>query len=604
MSGAAKVLFNLSNLTSVISNVSTGVIFAQGMAERGPFNDPSEIITSWPRFVTKFGGLIQDSDTPLLIKRFLEKGGMVRFSRVGHYTDITDPTSLDALTATIATTHKAELDSPFVSGNVIDININTTDMANVPYTLDSYNTLKKVAEVISQHPDVATVSLQNYNDKPTIFVVPKTGVGSLTITYNITGGTAQPIVSQTLVNKVVDSLGTELFKVTPKYPGLDMNNVSVSITPTNTGVLNSFNLLITHKTEPTLNEVYNNLIMDGSTTYLNKVFSNSQLVNVEYLSNVPAQPLPTVLNFTGGSDGTTPQLVDYIGDTAGRNGLHAFDEYYDSFYLATFDDVDIDSAGVAYCSQRDDMAYVVHLSGETKQTLVEEKRSKMIDAKHAYFVGGSLKVTDPYTSGIKVIKETADVLALAVTSDKNFGPWYSFAGPNRGIISNVIGVGTNFGSPAKYKDLDELADNNINMVINRDGSIKLWGNFSGQIKNNQERYFNVVKLVFFIKKAIRPILETFLEEPNDIPTWLRMYHSVKPFFDNLRDKRAIYNYSWEGDQYARSMKELKVNTASDVTQGKYKAILTLSAINSLQEIQVGIVLTDAGIEFEIINNLI
>ena len=599
MSGAAKVLFSLSNLTSVVNNVSTGVVFVQGTAERGPFSDPSEIINSWPQFVAKYGGLLPDNDTPLLCKRLLEKGGKLRFSRVGHYTDISDPTTLDAAKAETSTTKQIKFSEELRTGNVIEVEIDNVEIGSVNFTSDNYNTLKKIGDLIQQHPSVDVVTVQNFDQEPTLNILTNT---SATFVLTVTGGTVQPTITQSNVLTITDSEGNELFRVSPKYAGLDFNNVSVIITPTTNGVTNAFNLSVVHRTEPMLNESYPNLVMDGSNNYLNKVATGSSLIDVEYVSTTAAQPNPTVIYFSGGSDGTTPQLTDYIGDEAGKNGLHAFNEYYDSFYLATFDDVDIDSAGVSYCSVRDDMAYIIHLSGETKQTLIEEKRSKMIDDKHAYFTAGSLKIIDPFTNTQKVVKETADVLALAVASDNNNGPWYSFAGPNRGLISGVLGVGSNFGSPAKYKDLDELADNNINMVINRDNSVKLWGNFSGQMKNNQERYFNVVKLVFFIKRALRPILETFLEEPNDIQTWSTIYYSVKPLFDSLKDRRAIYTYDWQGDQFATNMNDLKVNKPSDVTQGKYKVILVLSAINSLQEIHVGIVLTDAGVEFEIIDN--
>ena len=620
MSGAAKVLFSLTNLTSVVSNVSTGITFVQGMAERGPFSDASEIINSWPQFVAKYGGLLPYTDTPLLCKRLLEKGGMIRFSRVGHYTDVTNPSTLTATKGKVLSNTKVTLNDELTTGQVIEATVNGVTLADINYSIDTYTTVKKLAAEIKQHPDVDTVTTTNHNGEGfVIYVTPKVEINSdtnfittepytstpktLTIAIVVTGTPEVPTFTIGSTSGILNTDSEAMFNVTPKNLGYDTNNITVLITPTNNEVENSFNMYVNHRTEPTLNESYTNLVVDSSKNYLQKVMANSALVDVEYLDTLTiSSPVSTLVNFHGGTDGTIPQQSDYVGDSNGKNGFHAFDEYYDSFYLTTFDDVDVDNLGVSYCSQRGDLAYVIHLSGVTKQSLLTEKREKNIDDKHAYFIGGQLKINDPFTGAIRTIKETADVLAIASASDTNFGPWYSFAGPNRGMISGVLGVGVNFGSPANYKDLDELANNNINMVINRDGSTKLWGNFSGQMRNNQERYFNVVKLVFFIKKALRPILETFLEEPNDIPTWSNMYYTVKPLFDNLKDKRAIYNYKWDGDQHATNMQDLKINKASDVTQGKYKVILSLSAINSLQEIQVGIVLTDAGVEFQLINN--
>ena len=602
MSGAAKVLFSLSNLTTVVTNVSNGVVFLQGTAERGPFSDPSEIITSWPQFVEKHGGLLPESDTPLLCKRLLEKGGMIRFSRVGHYTDITDPSTLTALAAENTLVNRIEFNETFKPGNIIKVMVGTVEY-EVNYTLDNLTTTKKIAEAISRNPNIATAVYKMDGSSQVLFIGKKTGqtVGN-DVVITVTGGTTQPVATyeDLMGMEVSGGSGDPIFTIKPKYAGLDANNLVVTVTPT-VGVPNSFSIDVIHKTEPMLSERYTNLVYENNNTYLGKL-NSSKLVNFEYGTTFkPSDLVLTTILFDGGTDGSVPQLVDYIGDSAGANGLHAFDEYNDSYYLATLDDVDVDIQGVAYCAYRDDMAYIISLSGATKQTLITEKNTKGIDDKHAYFVGGGVKVIDPLYGTVKEVKETADVLAAATASDRNYGPWYSFAGPNRGMLTDVIGVTNNFGAPVKYKDLDELADNNINMVINRDGSTKLWGNYSGQLKNNQERYFNVVKLIFFIKKALRPVLETFLEEPNDIPTWQRMYYTVKPLFDELKDRRAIYSYNWEGDQFATNMANLQINKAVDVTQGKYKAVLTIAAINSIQEISIGIVLTDAGIEFEVNN---
>lgn len=614
MDGAAKVLFNLTNLTTVVSNIPSGIIFAQGQAMRGPFSDTSEIINSWPRFVEKHGGLISNSDTPLLVKRFLEKGGRIRFSRVGHYEDITDKESLDAKKAILSNCAILTIDKPIENGEKISGSFNGTVIEDVIYSVSSQNTLKKLAEQLNLNSNVNSIIIPD-NEDNILYINFKGDITFEEHTLKVTDDNDTDVDAVIVIKaqnekSFTNTNQTLLFTLEPKYEGLDMNNISVIVTSSSNGLHGYFNLYIKHKIEPTLNESFINLNIKKSSVelanYLNKVNKESKFVNVIYRNTenlIDLTPTPLALNFIGGTDGTEPQLSDYIGDSSSLTGLHAFDEYDDSFYLATFDDVDIDNAGAEYAKNRDDLAYVIHLEGQTKQSLITEKDLKNIDDKHTIFVGGSVKIIDPITSAQRIIKETADILALAVNSDNNYGPWFSFAGPNRGVIGNVLGVGVNFGTPSKYKDLDELADRNINMVITRDNSTKLWGNFSGQMENNQERYFSVVKLIFFLKKALRPILEKFLEEPNDIKTWLRIYYSVDPLFEQLKNKRAIYNYRWDGDQFAKSMEDLKVNNKVDVTQGKYKAILALQAINSLREILVGIVMTDAGVDFEIINSL-
>ena len=77
MSGAAKVNFQVTNLTQVVNPATTGIHFIQGRSLRGKFNSPDEVINSWPQFVSKFGGLTESLETPKYVKRLLEKGSSI-----------------------------------------------------------------------------------------------------------------------------------------------------------------------------------------------------------------------------------------------------------------------------------------------------------------------------------------------------------------------------------------------------------------------------------------------------------------------------------------------------------------------------------------------
>lgn len=621
MSGAAKVNINVTNLTQSVTTPVNGVTFLQGRSVRGPFASPNEVINSWNRFVTLYGGLSTVSDAPLLAKRILEKGGSVRFSRVGHYADITDSTSLDAVEATQPEVTVLTFDDELVTGNEVDFEVTGGGLHNITFTLNSDNTMQMIADALNTEQTVGSAVVIEVggadNNNRVIFVTPAPGQNFSLDSIIVTGGATQANVSQDLVDTITNSNGDDLFEILPKYPGEDYNNFQITITPGSNGSPNYFDVNIQHITDPTISESYPNLTIPMNSginpditgsAYLNDITTRSQFFKVVYkdLSALPGQqvPMPISYRLTGGSDGSLPDDTDYIGDSASRNGFYAFDEYDDSYYLATLDN-DNDAvivAGAAYAFNRKDLIYMIELplSIKTKAGIIQEKDSWNIDNPFTYIFGGGLKLTDPFTSQVKDSKAMGDVLALAVQSDINYGPWYSFAGPNRGLITGALGVVNNFGAPANHKDLDDLANRRINMVINRSGSIKLWGNFSGQLKEDQERFTNIVKLIIFLKKSLKPTLETFLEEPNDIPTWRRIYFTVKPFMDSLVTKRAIYTYDWQGDQFVNSMNDLQINNPSDVSDGKYKILLPIQAIPSLQEINLGIILTKAGVTFDVV----
>lgn len=522
---AAKINFDTKNLTqTVVSNVA-GVNFVEGRSIRGPINDPSILINSWPSFVRLYGGLTSDSDAPMLCKRILENGGSIRFNRVAHYTDITDPETLSAITA-----------------GAIDI---------------------------SDAPEG--------------------------------GGVDEP-----------------LFRLTPKYPGLDYNNVSVTVATGSNNQPGYFDLIITHATDPTLKEEYRNLLIEGKPTignsnYLKPIVEGSRLVDVEYLdlsglADSEFVPIEGTTQFAGGTDGEPVVAIDYIGDSSSRTGFYAFDEYDDAMQMGVldFEDDTIDIAGAAYVGNRKDIIYQIHLSNnlKTSGTIVGKRESLTIDNKFVEFVAGGIKLVNPLTSKVENVSGIADLMILCNKTGQDYGPWYSHAGNTRGLVNGSLGVVNNFGTPANHKDLDNLVDAGINMFINRDNQIKLWGNRSGSYTNDQERFTSIVRLVIFIQKSLRPTLEDFLEEPNDIPTWKRMYYTVKPFMDSLVTKRALYSYQWQGDQFAKNMNELTINDANQVTDGKYKIRLVLKAIGSIQEINVDMILTPAGISFETVNELI
>lgn len=611
MAGAAKVNMNVINQTLSVSTPVNGVAFLQGRSVRGPFASPDEVINSWNRFVAIYGGLSTTTVAPQMIQRFLDKGGTVRFSRVGHYTDISDPSTLDAVKATQPEVTLITFESALVEDNVVTIKMTGGTELVINFTLDSETTLENVTNSLKTLPEVGSVELVG----SIIFVTPAPNQNFDLDTVTVTGGDSQTLVFEDLADSIVDSNGLELFKLVPKYPGEDYNNFQVSVKPGSNGSANYFDIEIKHLTDPTIVETYTNLtipIVNGynptieNSNYLNNITSRSNYFEVEYkdLSALVGSlnPLPISYRMTGGSDGSAPTDMDYIGDSSSRNGFYAFDEYDDTYYLGTLDNESdtVMIAGSAYANKRKDLIYFIEapLDLKSKNSILQFKQNLNIDNEFAYIFGGGLQLINPFNSQKQANKGIGDVLALAVDSDSNFGPWYSFAGPNRGNIQGAIDVVNNFGAPANYKDLDELANRRINMVINRSSSIKLWGNFSAHLAEDQLRFLNIVKLIIFLKKSLRPTLETFLEEPNDIPTWARIYYTIKPFMDSLVTKRAIYTYDWQGDQFANSMEDLKINNAADVSDGKYKILMPIQAIPSLQEINLGIILTKAGVDFE------
>ena len=191
------------------------------------------------------------------------------------------------------------------------------------------------------------------------------------------------------------------------------------------------------------------------------------------------------------------------------------------------------------------------------------------------------------------------VLGLGDASASNYGPYMSFAGMNRGVVNDALGpVTENLGAPAKIDKLQELAEWFCNIFVvkdtpNQGKRTMLWHNFTSSPKSDSEKFLSIVRLNLYLKKSLRPILESYLEEPNNWTTWKKIYYQGKGILDDLIDV-AITEYKWMGDQFANSYEDLQVNNEADVRQGKYRLVIKYKDIVPLQEVTVDIVIDAAS----------
>lgn len=396
-----------------------------------------------------------------------------------------------------------------------------------------------------------------------------------------------------------DGTPVNLFTVQPKYKGADYNNFTVEIKAASNGQSNAWNMELVHANETGLNEVYENIpafiadIADNQTC-LDEVKSMSANFDFTYTDASSATLLiPAVAAasaFTGGVDPAGLVAADYSG------AMSTFDGVDDGVVMAVpeQDDDAINAAGVTYAAARGDIVFFAHLPNSltTAATLVTERTTVASNSKYGAFFGGGIKVREERTLVEKSMSEMGDVLGVAAHVYNQYGQWYSIAGQTKGDVPDAIGVVNNFGTPASFTDLNTLANAQINMMVQKNNIVQVSGNFSAQYENNQEKFLNVVMLVLFMKATIKPILESYLEEPNDPITFQKIYYHLKPFLDRLASPalRALYKYEYYGDQEASTIDDLQVNDPVDVQNGKYKIDLKIWPIPSLQELTFNLML--------------
>ena len=397
-----------------------------------------------------------------------------------------------------------------------------------------------------------------------------------------------------------DGAPVTLFTAQPKYHGADYNNISVEITnPSNGDNSNYWNMYITHALEPELNETYINIpkFVDGAATaqtVLDEIKSMSQLMNFTYVDTTagtlmrPAVLAPSV--FSGGLNPSGIVAGDYT------NAMQSFNEVDDVMILAVpeMSTTAINQAGISYANGRGDMVYFAHIANSitTAANLIAERTSIGSPTPYAALYAGGIRVRQERTLVEKAISEMGDILGIAAYVHNNFGPWYSLAGWSRSQVNDALGVVNNFGTPASFNDLNQLANAQINMMVVKNNVTQLSGNFSSQYASDQMKFLSIVFLTIWMKKMIKPILEQYLEEPNDVITFKRIYYHLKQLLDKLTspDYRALYKYEYYGDQDANSLDDLQVNNPVDVQNGKYKINLKIWPIPSMQELTFNLML--------------
>lgn len=329
-------------------------------------------------------------------------------------------------------------------------------------------------------------------------------------------------------------------------------------------------------------------------------------IEVEFNGNALTSTYASVSG-TVGSAGTTPALADW------KDALDAIKDYNDMYqvaassiyqHLSSADALLFHTYAKQMADRLEEWVYYIEVpkDQDTKAKIVTwmgTTLSAVGNSKFVAYFGGGIKYYN-YNGTLKDSDVLGSVMGLGDYSAANYGPYKSFAGMNRGILPDALGpVCPNYGSPSRYDELNDLAQKYVNMIVIKDtrsaGKVTmLWHSFTSQVKQDSFRFLNVVRLCLYLKKQLRPILESYIEEPNIWSSWKRIYLEGKPIMDNLAADNALTDWIWDGDQDATAWDQLKVNNEADCRQGKYKLQIHFKDVATMQEITVDLILDQAS----------
>ena len=576
MPNSPSVNFEFKNDNVLQTTPMLGVSCVLARTTKGPYDDPSEIISTFSQFQRIYGSEIVPDGSVSNIEKALQGGSKLRVIRV-----LGKGATQGTVTAssTVARKAKDSEDGISVASAVPD-----SAKPSALITFKSGSTTYSFGLVTKGYGDpigsADTFQVGFYKQANTLYYKIHSANGQVleqgpVITYKTADGNN---------NTSVDYLALSAFAKNSEY-----------IKPVITAG-SSFENLIKWLTDD----------IDGTKNAITITVGDAAPSETEKL-----------FNGTIGSAGSTPTAEEWI---ASLDLVKDYTDFYQLFISHISQHLGQDSEVLKVYKAAADMAkelmewvlYIEvpkHLTHYTQGTQARDYKAQVTWVQTCLGTVGNSKYIAYFGGGLKYYNENGNlqdsdvvgtIVGLGDASATQYGPWKSFAGMNRGVIGDAVGpVCPNYGSPSRTKELNELAQNYANIICikdvpNQGKQTLLWHCFSSQVKQDSERFLAIVRLNLYLKKNLRPILEKYLEEPNIWNTWNKIYLEVKPMLDNLVDEDAMSEYTWMGDQDANSYNDLSVNNEADVRQGKYKAILKFKDIVPMQEITMGIYIDQAS----------
>lgn len=602
-----RVRFNFKNLNVQSSVPLLGVINMVARTTKGPLEDPSDLISSPSQFTRIFGSEIVPDGSVSNIMKALEMGAKVRVSRVA------GSGAAYGWAKPMSVTPAAELSAPSVSvldGSAI-ISIVISDPSGAENSL-TMNMAIRTREAGSPVLDNTGVNLNrpfylklNVSKEPSLRASiiqygardEKTSIPTYdsilnetlffsAVSANTTDGVTTPSINVNTLQNFLDNAPNITFEAIQGKEG-DGHGTMETLA---TGI----------QTMEDIVSILRQFSNWNSTVMIGKITSGT--VDADEVSDTNVY-----MECSEGTAGTNPGKDEWI------SAYNASKVYYEAYsvvlshihqHLDSYMEVYIKVANDVHTTF-ENMLYVEvpkYAAGTRTPATVDETLTAlktMVQTigpkKEVAYFGGGIKYYNEKGS-LQKCDVLGSVAGLDATCASTYGPWYSFSGMNRGVIASALGpVMKNLGGPADIDTLNEFAQWYMNLFVIKNTRTQgqrtmLWNGFTSNPVNDSEKFISIVRLNLYLKKNLRPILESYIEEPNTFETWKSIYYEAKDLLDDLQSRKAITTYTWLGDQDAQSYEDLQVNNEADVRQGKYKAQLKYKEIVPMQDIEMDVII--------------
>lgn len=197
---------------------------------------------------------------------------------------------------------------------------------------------------------------------------------------------------------------------------------------------------------------------------------------------------------------------------------------------------------VSLAGTRRDCVAVIDAPSDRQRTsdaLAYRREELNVNSSYGALYTPDLLVADSSSNVKRYIPPSGYIAGTYAYTDDVAEPWFSPAGLNRGLLSNILGLAAEYS----MGDRDVLNPNQINPIIKKPGyGYPVWGDRTLYAKNSVLQSINVRRLLIVIEVAIANTIATTLFEQNDAQTRFNLVQPIEQYLRSIRNRRGLTEY--------------------------------------------------------------
>ncbi len=217
---------------------------------------------------------------------------------------------------------------------------------------------------------------------------------------------------------------------------------------------------------------------------------------------------------------------------------------------------------------------------------VVDFRNSLRNTSFAVLDSGYKYMYDKYNDIYRWIPLNGDIAGLCARTDREYDPWFSPAGMNRGAIKNVVKLAWN----PNQANRDLLFKNGVNPVVTFPGQgPHLYGDKTLQYKSSAFDAINVRRLFIVLEKAVAQAAKSMLFEFNDAFTRAQFRNLVEPYLRDVQGRRGITDFRVVADE--------SNNTGQVIDSNRFVGDIYIKPNRSIRYIQLNFVAVGTAVTF-------